>query len=84
MKKGTVKKEIFVIAEEIFEVELKKIDLTLGPEEYDFDSILLIKFIRTVNEHFNIEVRLGEIFNAESLNEIFDVLENAAENAMQI
>ncbi|WP_108870007.1 non-ribosomal peptide synthetase [Aquimarina aquimarini] len=59
---------------EVFDLELEKIDVSLSPMEYGFDSIKMIQFIRRINEKFAIDIKIGEALGVNSFEDFFQLI----------
>ena len=66
--------------DEIFNVRSSDLDLSLSPLDYDFDSKKVLKFIRRANEHYDIDVKVGQIIGADDFEEIFNLFETTIKN----
>ena len=67
---GRFRETILAIAKATFKTEL---DLKRSPIDYGFDSVKVIRFVRRVNEHFEITAKMGQILSAETFEEMFDL-----------
>ncbi|GGX17935.1 non-ribosomal peptide synthetase [Aquimarina muelleri] len=59
---------------EVFNLELEKLDLSISPMEYGFDSIKMIQFIRRINEKLWIDIKIGEALGVNSFEDFFQLI----------
>lgn len=59
---------------EVFDLELEKIDNSLSPMDYGFDSIKMVQFIRRINEKFTIDIKIGEALGINSFEDFFSLI----------
>ena len=71
------KKEVAEIAYSVFGIKVENLDMTLSPIDYDFDSVKVVKFVRKVNAHFEIEVKMSKVFSVDDFEELFALFENS-------
>jgi tyrocidine synthetase-3 len=73
----TYREEVLAIARTIFRMQKADLNLSLSPIDYDFDSVRIIAFVRRVNQHFGIDVKMGQVLSAEDFESIFALFETA-------
>ncbi|MEM9929171.1 MAG: condensation domain-containing protein, partial [Bacteroidota bacterium] len=71
------REQILQFSAAIFELDPTTLDLDKSPLDYDFESIKVMAFIRRINEHFGLQVKMGDIFNLEDFASIFQLFEEA-------
>ncbi|MEM6602190.1 MAG: beta-ketoacyl synthase N-terminal-like domain-containing protein, partial [Verrucomicrobiota bacterium] len=69
--------QLLSLAAATFEMDGETIDLKASPIDYDFDSVKVIQFARRVNEYFGIEIKMGQMLNADNFESMFRLFEEA-------
>ncbi|WP_452599152.1 SDR family NAD(P)-dependent oxidoreductase, partial [Pontimicrobium sp. MEBiC01747] len=75
LQEETVREAIEAISNDVFKIPTADFDETLSPIDYDFDSIKVIELVNRLNEHFGVNVKMGQILGADDFKSIFDVFE---------
>ena len=75
-EQNTIVATIKDIAYEIFEILASDFDENLSPIDYDFDSVKVIEFVNRINQHFQVEVKMGHILGADDFKAMFEAFES--------
>ena len=59
---------------DVFNLPSEKIDYSLSPMHYGFDSIKIIQFIRLINEKLTIDIKIGEALGINSFSDFFELV----------
>ena len=70
-----IKEQLLSFVYDIFKLKKDELDINASPIDYKFDSILVTQFVRTINEYYEIDVKIGAILNADTFKNIFDLFE---------
>ena len=73
----TVRETILAFTYDIFNIRAEELNLDLSPIDYDFDSIKVTKFVRRLNAHYGIEVKLGQVISVDDFDTMFALFETA-------
>ena len=69
--------EITTMACDMLELKVTDLELDKSPVDYDLDSIKVVKFIRRVNEHFGVNVKMGKVLSVDDFEGLFTIFEKA-------
>ena len=73
-----VKNDVFKIMSELLEKDVEEIKLQGGCdliEDYDFDSILIIKFLSELENHYSMKISAEDMMECISdINVLFDLI----------
>lgn len=75
---------LFDLYFEIFSSDLKQVDLSLSPVHYGFDSIKVVQFIRRINQHFGLDIKLGQILGADNFKSILEIIGKEVRSKSQV
>ncbi len=81
-KHETTRETIEAISNEIFQIAKEDFDETLSPIDYDFDSIKVIEFVNRINEHFKVNVKMGQILGVDDFKSMYDAFETIVDKAL--